>query len=91
MRSVDEGLELGTRAEMAVGPCEVGYPIAVIPGTLVAFGALYRLVLENRRKPDGGYAQPIEIIEPLVYRLTADPSDPRPLGIRLQLQPERRR
>ena len=87
MRGVDEGLELGPRAEMAVGPCEIGYPIAVIPGTLAAFGALYRLVLEDRRKPDGGYAQPIEIIEPLRQAFQVTPmEEPLMLGVVTRLQ-----
>ncbi|VVT20649.1 hypothetical protein ERY430_80427 [Erythrobacter sp. EC-HK427] len=63
MGRVHESGEFLARAEMAVGPREIGDPIAVIARALVTRRPLYRLVLENRREPDRGDAHPFEIIE----------------------------
>ena len=64
MRRLDQRLEIGVGAKMRVDPREVRHPIAVIAGALLARSALDGLVLENRRQPDGGRAQSLNIVEP---------------------------
>ena len=64
MRRLDQLLEIGVGAEMRVDLREVGHPIAVIASAFVAWPALNGLVPENRRQPDGGRAQSLNIVEP---------------------------
>ena len=63
--SIDEGLELLARTEMAVRTREVGHPISVIARALVPFGPLDGLVLEDGREPDCRDAEVFQIIETL--------------------------
>lgn len=46
MRSVDEGMQIGLAAEMRVDRGEVGDPIAVIAGALMALGTWTGLFLK---------------------------------------------
>ena len=62
---VDERLELGVRAEVRVDLGEVGDPVAVVAGRGVRAGALDRPVLEDRRHPDRGGAEPLDVVEPV--------------------------
>ena len=64
MRRIDQGLEVGIGAEMRINLGEIGHPIAVITGRFLARRTLHRLVLENRRDPDGGDAHALQIINP---------------------------
>ncbi len=63
MRRLDQGLEIGVGPKMRVHAREVRHPIAMIAGAFLSGAALYRLVLENRRQPDGGRAQPLDIVQ----------------------------
>ena len=63
VRRIDEGLEFGIGAQMRVDRGEVGHPIAVVARALVTRRALHRLVLEDRREPDRGDAEPLDIVE----------------------------
>lgn len=49
---------------MRIDMGEVGDPIAVIARTFLALGTLHRLVAEDGADPDGGRAQPLNIVEP---------------------------
>lgn len=61
----DEVLEVLVGAEVRVDLGEVGDPVAVVAGRGVLAGALDGLVLEDGRHPDGGGAQPLDVVEPL--------------------------
>ena len=62
---VDEGLHVGVGAEVGVDLREVGDPVAVVAGALLAGTALDRLVLEARRQPDRRGAHVLDVVEPL--------------------------
>ena len=64
MRGIDKGLEFRLGSEMRVDRGEVGHPIAVVTGALVALRSLHRLVLEHRGKPDRGDPQALDVVEP---------------------------
>ena len=61
---VDECLEVRIGAEMRIDVGEVGDPVAVIAGALLARRPLHRLVLEDRRQPHRRRAKPLDIVEP---------------------------
>ncbi len=60
---VDEGLEVLVGAEVRVDLGEVGDPVSVVAGRRVLAAALHGLVLEDRRQPDGGGAEPLDVVE----------------------------
>ncbi len=64
VRLGDEGLEVLVRPEVRVDLGEVGDPVAVVAGRGVAARALHRAVLEDRRHPDGGGAEALDVVEP---------------------------
>jgi hypothetical protein len=59
----DQRGEVGVGAEVRIDPGEVGHPIAVIARALGPRRALHRLVDEDRRDPDGGRPEPLDIVE----------------------------
>ena len=65
MGGVYEGLELVRTAEMPVRPREIGDPVTVIARAFLTLRPLHRLVLEDRREPDRGDAEALQIIQPL--------------------------
>ncbi len=60
----DEVLEVLVGAEVRVDLGEVGDPVAVVAGGGVGPRALHRAVLEDRRHPDGGRAEPLDVVQP---------------------------
>jgi len=60
---VDERLHVGVRAEVGVDRGEVGDPVAVVAGALLAGRPLHGLVLEARGEPDGRRAQALDVVE----------------------------
>ena len=64
VRGVDQLLHVGVGAEVRVDLGEVGDPVAVVAGALLAGGALHRLVLEARGEPDGRRAHALDVVEP---------------------------
>jgi hypothetical protein len=61
---VDEGLQLGLRAEVRIHVGEVGDPVAVIAGGLLTRRPLHDLVPEDRPQPDRRRAQALDVVEP---------------------------
>src|SRR4029079_627384 len=53
VHSLDEGAHVGLGAEMRIDAGEVGDPVTVVAGGLLARPALHRLVLVDRPQPDG--------------------------------------
>ena len=53
MCGIDEGLEVGIRAEMRIDAGEVDYPMDVVARARQTRAALHRLVLEDRADPQG--------------------------------------
>ncbi len=65
VRLVDQPLQVGVRPEVRVDLREVGDPVAVVAGGDIGPLALHRLVLEDRRQPDGRGAEPLDVVEPV--------------------------
>ena len=63
MSGVHQRPKVRVRAEMRVDLREVGHPIAMIACALLAGPALHGLVLEDGREPDGGGAEPLNIVQ----------------------------
>jgi hypothetical protein len=63
MGLVDQLGEVGVGAEVRVDLGEVGDPVAVVSGGGVLACALDGPVLEDRREPDGGGAQALDVVE----------------------------
>ena len=59
----DEGLHVGVGAEVRVDLGEVGDPVAVVAGALLAGPSLDGLVLEARRQPDGRGAHVLDVVQ----------------------------
>ncbi len=59
----DEVLQVLVGAEVRVDLGEVGDPVAVVAGRGVLAGALDGLVLEEGRHPEGGGAEPLDVVE----------------------------
>ena len=71
---LDERRELGVGAEVRIDPGEVGDPVAVVARGGRGARALDRTVLEARREPDRGGAEPVDVVE-----LLAQPGDVTPV------------
>ena len=61
---IDQGTELGVGAQVRVNLGEIGDPIPVVTGRRAVF-ELDGLVLEARRQPDRGRAQPLDVVHPV--------------------------
>ena len=63
MRCRHELAQVRIRSEMRIDTREIGDPVSVITGRLLARSALHRFVLEDRAEPDGRDAKDPQIIE----------------------------
>src|SRR5206468_11766684 len=59
----------GIGPEMRVDRGEIGNPVTVIAGALLAPGSLHGLVLEHRSDPQGRRAQALDVVEPALQPL----------------------